>query len=331
MRDDRPMFIAADIGGTNSRFGLFEARAGNITALRTATLPTAGAADAADLVTEFASGTQFEALSLAIAGAVVDGCARGSNLPWELRAAPLAARLQCPVRLLNDLEAIATFIPHAPRAEFESLQVGTPVEGGAIGVIAPGTGIGQALLLGAGAEYRAFPSEAGHIDFAPSDARQDAWLDHLRHQHGHVSLERACSGSSLPAMYAFLRGRDPEAADVAVSSQITAAADPAAVITGAALDGSCAICAATLEMFVDILAAAAGNLALQIVATGGIVLAGGIPPRILPALRSPRFLAAFRAKGRFSHLVERVPVAVLLNDAAGMLGAAYAHMQSRQG
>jgi len=322
------MFIAADIGGTKARFGLYDSSAAKAMPVRTASLATTGAADPGDLVAEFAGSDSFEALSLAVAGAVVDGHARGSNLPWDIHQQALAERFNCPVRLLNDLEAIANFVPHAHDDELETLQAGKPVAGGPIGVIAPGTGIGEAMLFAGGDHYRALPAEAGHIDFAPNDVRQDAWLAHLRAAHGHVSLERACSGNSLPPMYEFMRARSESAANEDVAAQIESAVDAAPVITQAALDDSCPVCSATLEMFVDILGAAAGNLALQIVATGGIVLAGGIPPRILPALRRERFLGAFNHKGRFTHLAERIPVAVLLNESAGLAGAALAHQSA---
>jgi glucokinase len=329
MGHDRRMFIAADVGGTNARFGLYDSHAEDTTPVRTATLATTAAADAGDLVAAFAGGDRFEALSLAVAGAVVDGRARGSNLPWDIHEQALRDRFACPVRLLNDLEAIANFVPHATTDELESLQAGTPVSGGPIGVIAPGTGLGEAMLFAGDGGYRAMPAEAGHIDFAPNDARQDAWLTHLRKRYGHVSLERACSGSSLPRMYEFMQAQSGLGADPDVAAQIATAADAAPLIAQAALADACPVCGATLEMFVDILAAAAGNLALQIVATGGIVLAGGIPPRILPALREPRFLRAFTHKGRFTHLAERIPVAVLLNENAGLTGAALMHLASR--
>jgi glucokinase len=326
MGDDRGMFIAADIGGTKSRFGLYDPTVGAAHPVRVANLPTAGAPDPGDLVAEFAGSDRFDAVSLAVAGAVVDERARGSNLPWDLDAKALSDRFHCPVRLLNDLEAIATFVPHATAAELEVLQAGIPVAGGPIGVIAPGTGIGEALLfMEADGNYRARPSEAGHLDFAPNNARQDAWLAYLRARHGHVSLERACSGTSLPVMYEFLRDTTDLVADAATATRLEEG-DAAAAVTKAALGGACPVCEAALEMFVDILAAAAGDLALQIVATGGIVLAGGIPPRILPALRGDRFRAAFSHKGRFAHLTERTPVAVLLNEAAGLAGAAHAHL-----
>ena len=322
------MFIAADVGGTKARFGLYDQHSGNATPVRTASLATAAAADPGDLVAEFAGSDPFDALSLAVAGAVVDGHARGSNLPWDIDEQVLSDRFACPVRLLNDLEAIANFVPYAGADELEVLQAGTPVTGGPIGVIAPGTGIGEAMLFAGGGSYQAMPAEAGHIDFAPNDARQDAWLAHLRENHGHVSLERACSGNSLPPMYAFMQAHSKLVANTDVAAQIVAAEDPAPIIAQTALDDTCPVCVATLQMFVDILAAAAGNLALQIVATGGIVLAGGIPPRILPALRQPRFLRAFRHKGRFTHLTERIPIAVLLNESAGLTGAALVQLSS---
>jgi len=325
------MFIAADIGGTKARFGLYDPMADVRSPARTATLATAAAADPGDLVAEFAAHDDFTGVALAVAGAVVDGRARGSNLPWELDAAALRDRFQRPVQLMNDLEAIATFVPHAAASELEVLQPGVPVAGGPMGVIAPGTGLGEALLFAdATGTYRSHPSEAGHLDFAPNNGRQDAWLAFQRQRHGHVSIERACSGGTLPAMYEFMCQQPGIEADPDVAVELRQA-DAAAGITAAALENRCPASVATLEMFADILAAAGGDLALQIVATGGIVLAGGIPPQILPALRADRFLHAFRHKGRFAHLTERTPVSVLINDSAGLTGAAMAHAAASAG
>ncbi len=323
------MFIAADIGGTHARFGLFEPAGGPAPRLiRSGNLATTGAADPAELVAEFATGDQYDAIHLAVAGAVVDGLAHGSNLPWIVNRAALQDRFGVPVELINDLAAIANFVPHATPEQFAVLQQGEPVAGGPIGVIAPGTGLGQAMLfVEPDGAYRARPSEAGHLDFAPNNTLQDAWLGHLRARYGHVSLERACSGSSLPAMYVFMRHADEAKPNPEIAAAIEGS-DAAATITAAALENHCPVCRATLEMFVEILGAAAGDLALQIVATGGIVLAGGIPTRILPALRGPGFLRAFRHKGRFTHLTARTPVSVLMEDDAGLWGAALAFNQS---
>jgi glucokinase len=320
------MFIAADIGGTNARFGLFEPTSDGPRMARAATLPTADASDPGDLLEEFAGGDAYDAACLAVAGAVVDGLAYGSNLPWDVDAVAMSEGAGVPVTLINDLTAIATFVPHAAPDQLVVLQKGQPVKGGPIGVIAPGTGMGQGLLFtDDDGSYRAQPSEAGHLDFAPNDRRQDAWLMHLRARHGHVSLERACSGGSIPRLYAFLSNYLDVEADPRVAAQ-AAKPDAAAAITAAALEDRCPVASATLEMFVEILGAAAGDLALQIVATGGIVLAGGIPPRILPALRREGFLRAFCHKGRFAHLTERTPVSVLTESDAGLYGAAIAHL-----
>lgn len=318
------MLVAADIGGTNARFAWFRRADDDLVFERADSLATTHFADPVDLVAAFVADQGVEGLALAVAGPVLDGVAHGSNLPWDVAATTLGERFDCPVHLANDLEAIARYVPAARSDELVPLQEGVPVPHGPIGVIAPGTGMGQAMLLDNGnGRLRAYPSEAGHIDFAANDELQDSWLCHLRQRHGHVSLERACSGSALPVLYDFLAGDDTAAPDPDVAARIAAAADAAPLIVEAALNRSCPVCALALGTFIDILGAAAGNLGLQIVATGGVVLAGGIPPRILPALRAPRFLHAFNAKGRFAELTRRLPVRVLLTDDAGVRGAAH--------
>lgn len=325
------MFLAADIGGTKSLFGMFEYADGTLERIREGELLTGSADDPVELVREFTGSERPAAMSIAVAGAVVDGAARGSNLAWTVQAESLRAAFGCPVRLLNDLEATARYVPQAAPGEFEVLQVGERLEDAPIGVIAPGTGIGEAILLAGPTGYRSYPSEAGHIDFAPTDERQDRWLRHLRTRHGRVSLERACSGVMMKPMYEFLRSLDEAEPDPATSREIAAADDPGPVITNAAVAGTCPVCVATLDMFTDILGAAAGNLALQVLARGGIVLAGGIPSKILPLLRRDRFLARFNDKGRFAYLMRSMPVSVLLNPAAGLMGAAWFHADRMAG
>jgi glucokinase len=228
------------------------------------------------------------------------------------------------VYLLNDLESIAHAVPILEPNDIATLNPGAPVAGGAIGVIAPGTGLGEAFLTWDGARYQAHPSEGGHASFGPNTADEHELLRYLQQKIGHVSYERVCSGIGIPNIYAYFRDRVFAHETPEVAAAIAAAADPTPVIVSAAMGGAapCPICVATVEAFVGILGAEAGNLALKVLATGGVYIAGGIPPRVLAKLREPRFLQAFCQKGRFRELLGAVPVHVVLNAKAGLLGAA---------
>lgn len=260
-----------------------------------------------------------------VAGPVVARRARVTNLPWEMEETQLAQVLDLrDVHLLNDLEAIANAVPILEKEDLLTLNDRPPAERGAIAIVAPGTGLGEAFLTWNGTHYEAFPSEGGHTDFAPADDLQIGLLRYLQERYGHVSWERVCSGLGLPNVYAYLKhsGYAPEPPWLA--DELSTVFDATPVIVGNALDEEkrCALCVATLELFVSILGAEAGNLALKTLATGGVYLGGGIPPRIIPALRGPAFLTAFQNKGRFSELLARLPVHVILNAKAALLGAA---------
>lgn len=317
-----PCVLAADIGGTRTRLGLFDSASGAANPRLECEVATSDADGVAAMLRDFVGTQAIARACVAVAGAVLDERAAGSNLPWPVDAGEIARSLGVAVRLINDLEATAIWIAARGQADGVGLLPGERVVGGPIGIIAPGTGMGQAMLVWLNGRYWPLASEAGHIDFAPADDLQVAWWRFLHQRHGHVSLERACSGRALPELYRFLVADRHSSADGAVAATIAAAPDAAAAVAAAGLARSCPACSLALEVFVDMLAAAAGNLALQIVATGGIWLAGGIPPRILPALQGPRFAEAFRAKGRFRELMERIPVRVLTETRSALFGAA---------
>jgi glucokinase len=192
-------------------------------------------------------------------------------------------------------------------------------------VIAPGTGLGEAFLTWDGRRYCAQPSEGGHASFAPADELQMGLLRYLLPRFGHVSYERVCSGIGIPNLYAYLRDSGIAEEPEWLAEQLNVAADDTPVIVNAALNPErpCAICAQTLELFVSILGAEAGNLALKVYATGGVYVAGGIPPRILGALERAIFVDSFRQKGRFAAFLSRVPVHVVTRPSVALLGAAY--------
>jgi glucokinase len=276
------------------------------------------------------AGLAIDAACFGVAGPVIDGAVKATNLPWLVEAKELAVLLGLKsVHLLNDLEAAAYAVPLLQPAELRTLAAGKPARDGNLALIAPGTGLGEAFLTRNGAGWDAHASEGGHSDFAPADDKQIELLRYLQPRFGHVSFERVCSGIGVPNIYDFLRdsGHASETPDVA--RQIAESADRTRTILQIAVEspGSSQLCAATLEMFSSVLGAEAGNLTLKVMATGGLYIGGGIPAHILPSLETGPFLSSFRDKGRFSEMMSRVPVHVIVAQ-AGLIGAA-AHGLSR--
>jgi len=319
------MLLAGDIGGTKTNLAVFSPDEGLRAPLAEATFPSGRYPSLDALVSEFLAqiDIKVERASFGVAGPVVAGRATTTNLPWEMDQGQLQAALNIPtVRLLNDLAAIAHAVPFLEPSDLHTLNKGQAVPNGALAVIAPGTGLGEAFLTWDGSRYVTFPSEGGHADFAPMDALQVGLLNYLLGQDEHVSFEDVCSGRGLPNIYAYLRDSGHAKEPDWLADALAAAKDPNPIITQAALAGEPELCVVTLNTFVSILGAEAGNMALKVLATGGIYLGGGIPPRILPALEGPSFMQALTNKGRFSDLLARVPVHVILNPKSALLGAA---------
>ncbi|MFQ5946465.1 MAG: glucokinase [Anaerolineae bacterium] len=320
------MLLAGDVGGTKTDLAIFSKEQGPRAALAEATYPSDEHESLQAIASRFLaeSNLTVDRASFGVAGPVVGGDAVVTNLPWNISEARLADALGLEsVRLLNDLEAIAHAVPFLEAADLQPLNPGEAVAGGAIGVLAPGTGLGEAYLIWDGSQYRPQASEGGHADFAPIEPLQVALLQFLQERFEHVSYERIASGSGLPNIYAFLKetGRVDEARSLA--QQLDGAEDPTPIIVQAALEENPPeICQKTLEIFVAVLGAEAGNLALKILATGGVYLAGGIPPRILPYLEGGAFLEAFARKGRFRELLEMIPIQVVTYPKVALLGAA---------
>jgi len=259
-----------------------------------------------------------------VASPVINGRAKITNLPWTMDEASLAKDLNLKsVRLINDLEAVAQSIPLLRPRDVSTLNVGQPVPTGTIGVVAPGTGLGESFLTWDGSKYVAHGSEGGHSDFAPTDERQIGLLKYMLERFDHVSVERVCSGIGIPNIYAYLRDIERIPEDTEISQLIASAKDPTPIITNAGLDPNqpSKLCAATIETFISILASETGNLAVKVLATGGIYLAGGIPLHMLSKHNGALFMESFRQKGRFSELMEKMPVHVILTSAA-LVGAA---------
>jgi glucokinase len=320
------MLLAGDIGGTKTALAVFSAEAGSRVPHAQAEFPSASYANLEAIVRAFfaQNALPVDRACFAVAGPVIAGRAKITNLPWVIDAVTLRQELHLTaVALLNDLEAIAWAVPSLQPDDLHTLNRGEAVPGGTIAVIAPGTGLGEAFLTWDGTGYHAHASEGGHTDFAPLDATQVGLLQYLLQRSDHVSYEHVCSGIGIPNIYAYLRDSGTVPESPALATRLAQAADPTPLIAAAALDPAApdALSAATLETFVAILGAEAGNLALKVLATGGVYVAGGIPIHIAPLLEDERFMRPFRRKGRFAELLSRVPVHLVATRAA-LIGAA---------
>jgi len=323
------MLIAGDIGGTKTVLAFFSARGSNETMLEKS-YPSGQYASLEAMIADYLREIDkpVDSACFAVAGPVVAGKARITNLPWVIDVEVLKAAFGWKhVSLMNDLEAVAYAVPTLPPADVNHLSIGKPLAGGNIAVLAPGTGLGEAYLTMDNGRYTAHASEGSHASFAPVNSLQIDLLKflHERKGHKHVSFERVCSGGlGIPNIYAFLKETGIEEEPGWLAEALAACNDPTPIIINNALDPekACQLCSKTLEMFVEILGSEAGNQTLKVMATGGIYLGGGIPPRILSALQKPSFLEAIRSKGRFRELLTNVPVHVILNPKVGLMGAA---------
>jgi glucokinase len=322
------MLLAGDVGGTKTDLAIFSNEAEPHAPLVQEEVRSADYSSLQALVREFLTKTPMpvDRACFAVAGPVIGGRVKTTNLPWVMDEDSLAKELNLrSVHLMNDLEAIAEAIPLLRESDVRELNVGQPEPKGAIGVIAPGAGLGESFLTWDGSRYVAHSSEGGHADFAPTEERQIGLLRHMLKRFDHVSVEHVCSGVGIPHIYEYLRDIEhvPETPEVA--QLIASARDPSAVIIASAVDPNnpSKLCAAAVDMVISILASEAANLALKVFATGGVYLAGGIPMHMLRAPQAPRFMESFKRKGRFSALMERIPIHVVITRAALIGAAAY--------
>ena len=319
------MMLAGDIGGTKTVLAICDA---SLAIVREAVFPCADFPSLEAILDTFLAPDERSSLASAcfgVAGPVIDNTSVITNLPWTIDGALVSSHLGgIPVTLLNDLQATALGMLVLPDSAFVVLQPAAgEVRGDAtIAVIAPGTGLGEALLVSDGTQYRALASEAGHADFAPCTDEEIELLRYLRGRHGRVSYERVLSGAGIGELYGFVRHATGSPEPAWLTEQF-AHHDRNAVISRAGLDRSDAAAARALEMFVEILGAEAGNLALRGLAAGGVVIGGGIPPKLLPALQHPRMIDRFNAKGRFSRWTRTLAVRVALEPRAALFGAAH--------
>jgi glucokinase len=318
------MILAGDIGGTNTRLAFFEGTPDSLKPVYVEIFPSPQFPGPAEIVRKFLTGKNHpvDAVCFGLPGAVVNGRAQTPNLPWVVDAQQMAGELGfARIELINDLYANAHGIALLDESDFVVLNPGGPRVTGNRALISAGTGLGQAGLFADGrGGYQPFPSEGGHADFAP---RNDLEMDLLRYLMGrfeHVSYERVLSGPGLNNIYQFLRdtGRGEEPPWLA--DQI-AHGDPSAAISKSALEGTSGICVQALDLFVSLYGAEAGNLALKLLATGGVFVGGGIAPKIVRKLSSTAFMKAFSAKGRIGALLKEIPVRVITNDKTALFGA----------
>lgn len=315
--------LGGDVGGTNARLALVELDGRAARIARERKYPSREYPGLAPIVRHFCeeAATRPDRACFGIACPVVGDDCTAPNLPWTTNTRRLAADIEIPrTSIINDFVAVGYGIESLGPSDLATLQEGRPVTQGPIALIGAGTGLGQGFLLWERDHYRVLASEGGHGDFAPRGALQAGLLQFLERQFGRVSWERLLSGPGMVNTYRYLLASAVAAEQATVRTEMERE-DPAAVIARHALAGTDRLSDQALDLFCEMLGAQAGNLALTVVATGGVYLAGGIAPRIVERLRSGPFLTAFRDKGRLSELLSRIPVHVIMNPNVALLGA----------
>jgi len=317
--------LAGDIGGTNARFAILDVRGPTEARIvHEARYPSATAPGLASLVTRYLAeaGARPDVACFGIACPVINGDCEAPNLSWKVDTRRLAREIGIPrTSVINDFHAVGYGLHSLSDDEVEVLQPGVAVAHGPIALIGAGTGLGQGYLLWEGSRYVVYPSEGGHADFSPTDGLQRDLLASLAGEFGRVSSERILSGEGLGRIYRFLASAGVAEEQAAVRDEM-AGKDPAAVITRHGLAGTDPLSVKALELFVRAYGTAAGNLALTILASGGVYIAGGIASKIARRLAAGPFMEAFRAKGRLSSVAARIPVRVILTGDVALYGAA---------
>ena len=317
--------LAGDLGGTKTVLALYrdEDRIGR--PYRSEKFASSEYTDLDSIVARFLNGggETPRAAAFGVAGPIIAGKAYITNLSWEIDPERLGRSFGiASIGLLNDLQATAIAVPHLAPEDRCTLSTGVPEPNGLIAVMAAGTGLGMAFLVPTSRGYRAFPSEGGHMSFAPRGEVEAELHAFVRKRIGHVSFERICSGTGLPNIYDYLRSsgrcREPDW----LREELGRVDDPTPVIVQTALQERAEICMATLDIFVSALAGAVGNMSLVLLPVGGVYLGGGIPPRIIKRLQKPDFIEGIHDKGRFRPLLERIPVHIILDPQAALHGAA---------
>jgi len=324
------VILAGDVGGTKCNLALFPEKGGKLTPVFKQRFASKDFAQFDLIVREFSlqaaphlTHEKVRAAGFGVAGPVINNRVRATNLPWTVDAAVLASELKlADVVLMNDLGATGHSIEHLAPEEYCILNPGKPEYGGTRALLAAGTGLGQSILVWDGARYRVVPSEGGHSDFAPHTEQQIELLRYMRRRYPQVSWELILSGRGFRTIHEFL------APDVKHHSFEDPGTDPAPEITKLGLSKECPVCVDTLDLWTAIYGAEAGNLALKVLALGGVYVAGGIAVKIIEKIKDGTFFAAFRDKWKFEGLLSDIPVSVILNESAPLLGAAYEALAS---
>ncbi len=318
------MILAGDIGGTHSRLAFYEVTDGHFRLVSASVFPSSQYSSLDEIAVKFIQtmNERPDAACFGVAGPVRNGRVEATNLPWVIEAARLAKELRLPkAMLINDLEASAWGISSLDAADVVALNDVPANPTGNQAVIAAGTGLGEAILYWDDKKYRISATEGGHSDFAPRNDLEIEMLKYLLNRYRRVSNERILSGPGLVNVFEFLRDSGRGVQPVWLANEM-ASSDPAAAISNSALAGTCPLSEHALELFVSVYGAEAGNLALKSMSLGGVYIAGGIAPKILPKLTGTTFLKSFVDKGRMRPLMESMPVKVITNDRLALLGAA---------
>jgi glucokinase len=318
------MILAGDVGGTKVDLGLYDFTNGKLEFTRDKVYPARNYSGLEEIVREFLGADKVTAACFGVPGPVRDGRLRLTNLPWTLDSRELATSLGIQhVFLINDLEANGYGVAELSASQIYPLSEGDASQIGNRALIAAGTGLGEGLLAWNGRIHVPYPSEGGHVDYAPRNEDEIDLLRFLKQKYnGRVSFERVVSGMGLTSIYEFLREVRGVEEPAWLAEKLAAVHDPNGVITEMALTAKSEICEKALDMFVSAYGAEAGNLALKVLSVGGLYIGGGIAPRILEKLKDGTFIKAFTDKGRLSQLLINMPVRVILESRAALLGAA---------
>ncbi|MDN3655011.1 glucokinase [Ferruginibacter paludis] len=322
---DKPITIlAGDIGGTKANMQLSRYSAKGLESIKECRYHTSDFNSFTALLSHFLEGQQQpEKICFSVAGPVIEGKVKFTNLSWSIDSEEVSKHVGgSPVAILNDLEATAYGLAGLKQEELTILYKGTNETPGNIAILAAGTGLGEAGLYFDGKLYHPFATEGGHCDFAPRTPRDIALLTFLLSRHEHVSWERLLSGNGIYTIWQYLTGVEKKNAPQWLLQQMENT-DPAPVISKAALEGNCPVCIETIELFNRYLACEAVNLILKLKATGGLYLAGGITPKVLPLLHPEVWKDVFSKSGRMNQLLKEVTVYVVLNEKAPLVGAGY--------
>ena len=324
------MILAGDVGGTKCNLALFKENNGKLQVVFRERFASKEFAQFDLIIREFIrraavylGGDQIRAAGFGVAGPVINNRIHATNLPWVVDADTLALEVGVKsVVLVNDLGATGHSLEHLPLEDFCVLNKGNPIPHATRALLAAGTGLGEGILFWTGTRYKVVPSEGGHSDYAPRTDQQIELLKFMRHRYPQVSWELILSGRGFRTLHEFIAPsvkhpifEDPDA-------------DPAPFITKSGLDRSCPVCVETLDLWTSIYGAEAGNLALKVLALGGVYVAGGIAVKILPKMKDGTFLHSFQEKWHFGKMLSDIPVSIVLNESAPLIGAAYEALAS---